>query len=253
MSQQLSPPMVADDATLLSVRRLSKRFGSFWALREVDVDIRDGEVVTLFGPNGAGKTTLMRIVAGLSKATGGEIRLGGRVSRGSDIAARRVLGFVSHQPLLYPDLTAHENLVFFARLYDVPQEAARAVELLERVGLAHRAHQPVRQFSRGMLQRVAIARALLHDPRLLLLDEPYTGLDPAAMDWLTEMIAALKRQGHTILMTSHDLDRGIAVANRVAILAGGRLAYTADCASLAPGDLAEAYAAASHAAAGAGA
>ena len=251
MSQPPSLPPVPDDAALLSVRRLSKRFGSFWALREIDIDIRDGEVVTLFGPNGAGKTTLMRIVAGLSKATGGEIRLGGMVSRTNDIAARRVLGFVSHQPLLYPDLTAQENLIFFARLYDLPQAAIRAADLLERVGLGHRAGQPVRQFSRGMQQRVAIARALLHDPRLLLLDEPYTGLDPVAMDWLTDMLAGLKRQGHTILMTSHDLDRGVAVADRVAILAGGRLAYAADCASLAPGELAEAYAAASHAAAGA--
>ncbi len=253
MSQVFSSTPVSDAPALLSVRRLSKRFGSFWALREVDVDIRDGEVVTLFGPNGAGKTTLMRIVAGLGKATGGEIRLSGMVAQANDIAARRLLGFVSHQPLLYPDLTARENLVFFARLYDLPQGTIRAAELLERVGLIHRANQPVRQFSRGMQQRVAIARALLHDPRLLLLDEPYTGLDPAAMDWLTEMLGVLKRQGHTILMTSHDLDRGAAIADRVAILAGGRLVYAADCASLRPGELAEAYVAASHAAAGASA
>ncbi|MFN8474243.1 MAG: heme ABC exporter ATP-binding protein CcmA [Anaerolineae bacterium] len=252
MSQPISATTVYDDAALLSVRRLSKRFGGFWALREVDLDVRDGEVLTLFGPNGAGKTTLMRIVAGLSKATDGEIRLGGATFRSASISPRRLLGFVSHQPLLYPDLTAQENLVFFAKLYDLPGPETRAAELLERVGLAHRAHQPVRQFSRGMQQRVAIARALLHDPRLLLLDEPYTGLDPVAMDWLTGMLAGLTRQGHTILMTSHDLDRGVAVANRVAILASGCLAYTADCASLAPGELAAAYAAASHPAVEAG-
>ncbi|MFN8496933.1 MAG: heme ABC exporter ATP-binding protein CcmA [Anaerolineae bacterium] len=249
MSHEL-PPTPASDAALLSVRHLSKRFGGFWALRDVDLDVRDGEVVTLFGPNGAGKTTLMRIVAGLSKPSDGEIHLGGVTARVNNIAARRMLGFVSHQPLLYPDLTAQENLVFFARLYDLPDAGPRAAILLGRVGLGHRAGQPVRQFSRGMQQRVAIARALLHDPRLLLLDEPYTGLDPAAMDWLTGMLAELSRQGHTILMTSHDLDRGVAVANRVAILAAGRLAFAADCAALAPGELAAAYAAASHAVAG---
>ncbi|MFN8484843.1 MAG: heme ABC exporter ATP-binding protein CcmA [Anaerolineae bacterium] len=253
MTHEPSSTPPSDAGALLSVRRLSKRFGAFWALRDVDLDVRDGEVVTLFGPNGAGKTTLMRIVAGLSKPSAGEIDMGGVAVRANNTAARRILGFVSHQPLVYPDLTAQENLVFFSKLYDLPEAEARAASLLKRVGLAHRAHQPLRQFSRGMQQRVAIARALLHDPRLLLLDEPYTGLDPAAMDWLTGMLAELKRQGHTILMTSHDLDRGVAVANRVAILASGRLAYAADCASLAPGELAAAYAAASHAAGGGGA
>lgn len=238
---------------LLSVQRLSKQFGVHWALREVSFDVGAGDVVTLFGPNGAGKTTLVRLVATLGKPTSGVIVLDGRPLKASAASVRQGIGFVSHQPLLYPDLTAHENLTFFARLYGLTESRPRIDALLGRVGLAHRADDPVRQYSRGMQQRLSLARALLHDPRLLLLDEPYTGLDPAAMDWLTGMLAELKRQGHTILMTSHDLDRGVAVANRVAILASGRLAYAADCASLAPGELAAAYAAASHAAGGGGA
>ncbi|MCW5880219.1 MAG: heme ABC exporter ATP-binding protein CcmA [Anaerolineae bacterium] len=229
---------------LLSVQRLSKQFGVHWALREVSFDVGAGDVVTLFGPNGAGKTTLVRLVATLGKPTSGVIVLDGRPLKASAASVRQGIGFVSHQPLLYPDLTAHENLTFFARLYGLTESRPRIDALLGRVGLAHRADDPVRQYSRGMQQRLSLARALLHDPRLLLLDEPYTGLDPVATDWLNRLLAELSQQGHTILMTSHDLQGGAALASRVLILAGGRLVFAADAASLAPGELAAAYLAA---------
>ncbi len=226
---------------LLSLQALSKRFGAFWALREVSFDVRAGEFLTLFGPNGAGKTTLIRIVATLSKPTSGRVVLDGAPLKASNTLARHDIGFISHQPLLYPDLTAEENLSFFARLYGVPDRDDRIRSLLARVGLAQRADDPVRQFSRGMQQRLALARALLHAPRILLFDEPYTGLDPVATDWLTRLLAELSAQGHTVLITSHDLERGAALASRALILAGGRLALDAACATLAPGDLARAY------------
>lgn len=229
---------------LLSVRDLSKRFGAHWALREVNFDVQAGEFISLFGPNGAGKTTLIRLIATLGKPTSGQVLLDGRPLTSGQVEARRAIGFVSHQPLLYPDLTAQENLQFFARLYGLPDRPQRIASLLERVGLAHRADDPVRQFSRGMQQRLALARALLHGPRLLLLDEPFTGLDPVATDWLTELLADLSRQGHTVLMTSHDLERGVALASRVMILAAGRLAFNANAASLTPGELPRAYTAA---------
>ena len=226
---------------LLRVESLSKRFGAFWALREVSFDVRPGEFISLFGPNGAGKTTLMRIVAMLSKPSAGHVWLNGVSFKAARTEARRELGFVSHQPLLYPDLTAEENLTFFARLYSLDQPRERIQSLLDRVGLSHRADDPVRQFSRGMQQRLALARALLHAPRLLLFDEPYTGLDPVATEWLTRLLGDLAGQGQTVLMTSHDLERGAALASRAFILAGGRLVYEADASRLTPGELAAAY------------
>ena len=234
-------PVSSPSEPLLRVEGLSKQFGAFWALREVSFDVRAGEFISLFGPNGAGKTTLMRIVAMLSKPTAGGVWLNGASFKAARTEARRELGFVSHQPLLYPDLTAEENLAFFARLYSLDQPRERIRSLLDRVGLSHRADDPVRQFSRGMQQRLALARALLHGPRLFLFDEPYTGLDPVATDWLTRLLGDLAGQGQTVLITSHDLERGAALASRAFILAGGRLVYEADAGRLAPGELAAAY------------
>lgn len=236
-----NPTRLNGHPPLLSVQQLSKRFGAFWALREVSFDVQPGEFISLFGPNGAGKTTLMRIVATLSKPTAGQVLLDGALLKVARAEVRRDIGFVSHQPLLYPDLTAYENLTFFARLYGLDDRQTRIQTLLERVGLAHRADDPVRQFSRGMQQRLSLARALLHTPRILLFDEPYTGLDPVATEWLSTLLTDLARQGQTVLMTSHDLERGAALASRVLILAAGRLAFDADPASLAPGELAQAY------------
>jgi heme exporter protein A len=197
------------------------------ALRGIDLDIRPGEFVTIVGPNGAGKTTLLRILATLSRPTHGHVSIAGHtLPKGAD-DARRQIGLLSHQPLLYGDLTAEENLHFFGRMYDVPQLGARVLELLERVELLDRRQDRARTFSRGMQQRLAIARALLHDPAVVLLDEPFTGLDPRSSDRLEEMLHVLRDGQRTVVMTIHDLERGWAMCDRALVLARGKIVYQA--------------------------
>lgn len=195
------------------------------ALAGVDLSLSEGDFYTLFGPNGAGKTTLIRILATLARPSGGKVLVDGLDARQGALEARRRIGLVAHQTLLYRDLTAAENLLLYARLYDLPDPAARVREVLAPVALGHRADDPVGTLSRGMQQRVAIARAILHEPAILLLDEPYSGLDQHAAARLTGTLAELTRQGRTVLMTTHDLEQGLQVCSRAGILAGGRLAY----------------------------
>ncbi len=214
--------------TVIRVEGLEKRFGARRALRGVDWTVRRGEVWTVFGPNGAGKTTLMRILATLTRPTAGQVWVGGCALREDPQGVRRQIGLVTHQTLLYGDLTARENLLFFGRLYGVPGLETRIEELMDWVGLLARLHDPVRTYSRGMQQRLAIARALLHRPPILLLDEPYTGLDPEAADRLTELIRQLREAGHTVVLTSHNLDQGLALADRVGVLARGRFVEQAE-------------------------
>jgi heme exporter protein A len=214
-------------AALITTAQLTKQFGPFLALRGIDLDIRPGEFVTIVGPNGAGKTTLLRILATLSRPTHGHVSIAGHtLPRGAD-DARRQIGLLSHQPLLYGDLTAEENLRFFGKMYDVPALEARLLELLDRVDLLDRRQDRARTFSRGMQQRLAIARALLHDPAVVLLDEPFTGLDPHASDRLEEMLHLLRDGKRTVVMTIHDLERGWAMCDRALVLARGRFVYQA--------------------------
>jgi heme exporter protein A len=197
------------------------------ALRGIDLDIRPGEFVTIVGPNGAGKTTLLRILATLSRPTHGHVSIAGHaLPKGAD-QARRQIGLLSHQPLLYGDLTAEENLRFFGQMYDVPALEARLLELLDKVELIERRSDRARTFSRGMQQRLAIARALLHDPAVVLLDEPFTGLDPHASDRLEEMLHLLRDGKRTVVMTIHDLERGWAMCDRALVLARGKIVYEA--------------------------
>ena len=197
------------------------------ALRGIDLEVRPGEFVTIVGPNGAGKTTLLRILATLSRPTLGHVSIAGHtLPKGAD-EARRQIGLLSHQPLLYGDLTAEENLRFFGKMYDVPHLEARIVELLDQVDLIDRRQDRVRTFSRGMQQRLAIARALLHDPAVILLDEPFTGLDPHASDRLEEMLHLLRDGQRTVVMTIHDLERGWAMCDRALVLARGKIVYQA--------------------------
>ncbi|NTU64281.1 MAG: heme ABC exporter ATP-binding protein CcmA [Chloroflexi bacterium] len=197
------------------------------ALRGIDLDIRPGEFVTIVGPNGAGKTTLLRILATLSRPTHGHVAIAGHaLPKGAD-EARRQIGLLSHQPLLYGDLTAEENLRFFGQMYDVPALEARLLELLDKVDLIDRRQDRARTFSRGMQQRLAIARALLHDPAVVLLDEPFTGLDPHASDRLEEMLHLLRDGQRTVVMTIHDLERGWAMCDRALVLARGKIVYEA--------------------------
>ena len=204
------------------VQKVSKTFGGRTAVDQVSFDLPEGAFLSIFGPNGAGKTTLLRMIATLVKPTSGTISLFGTDVRERSDEARSRVGLVSHASMLYPDLTALENLEFYARLYGVADPHARAMELLEAVGLKHRRLDVVKGFSRGMTQRLAIARALVHDPRIVLLDEPYSGLDPHAADVFDGIIAQL-REGRTFLMVSHDVTKGLALASHVLVMARGRI------------------------------
>jgi heme exporter protein A len=209
---------------VIEVRRLVKTFGIKPVLRGVDFRVDEGEFVALLGPNGAGKTTFLRILASLSRPTLGEVSLAGHALPAEAAAVRRILGVVSHQPLLYGDLTAEENLRFYGRMYGVAHLERRVREVLETVGLSARRQDLVRQFSRGMQQRLAIGRAILHEPEVMLFDEPHTGLDPEAAAMLDGLLQEVAARGRTVVMTSHDLGRASSLASRVDILAGGVIA-----------------------------
>jgi len=203
-----------------------------------------GMIHGIIGPNGSGKTTLMRILAALSKPTAGTVTIGGWRLPEEAAAVRGQLGVVAHQPLLYDGLTARENLAFYAGLYNLPREtrAARVSEVLARVGLAARADDLVRTFSRGMQQRLAIARAILHQPHVLLFDEPYTGLDQDAAVMLDVLLRDIAGDGHTIVMSSHDLFRARALSTHVAILSRGQIGFYERSETIRPEELPALYA-----------
>jgi len=226
---------------MIETRSLRKSFGLRPVLRGVDLTVAAGECVALMGPNGAGKTTLMRILATLSKPTMGIVRVAGFPLPAGASEVRRRLGVVSHHTLLYVDLNAEENLAFYARLYDLEQPKPRIAAVLEQVGLSRRRRDLVRTYSRGMQQRLAIARALLPDPEVVLFDEPYTGLDPEAALMLDDVLRAVTQQGRTVLLSTHDLPRGLALASRAVILAHGMIAYDTPTTSLDPAAFAATY------------
>ena len=210
---------------MIEIQKLVKTFGHRVVLRGIDLTIGDGDFVTLLGANGAGKTTLLHIVATLSKPTHGDVRINGYRLAESASELRRFIGLVSHKPLLYEDLTALQNLNFYARMYDLVDAEQRIETVLRQVGLFKRRTDPVRTYSRGMQQRLAIARAILHNPPILLLDEPDTGLDQHAADMLGQLLRAVGIEQRTILMTTHNLERGLSLGNRVVILAKGKIVY----------------------------
>jgi len=200
---------------------LTRRYGTARALNRLDLTIPWDQRLAILGPNGAGKTTLLRIVATLVRPTSGQITVGGLALPGQAAAVRRHIGLVSHQTFLYEELTARENLLFYGRLYRVANPRERADLLLERVGLTERADDRVRTFSRGLQQRLALARAVVHDPSILLLDEPDTGLDVAGLDLLSRLAVDESGRRRTVLLTTHDLQRAIALSDRVVVLANG--------------------------------
>jgi heme exporter protein A len=208
---------------MIEVRNLIKRFGPKVVLRGLNFDVQAGEFVALLGPNGAGKTTFLRILASLSRQTLGDVQVAGYYLPHHAAAVRRRLGVVSHMPLLYGDLTAEENLLFYGRMYAVADLDRRIGEVLETVGLASRRKDLVRTFSRGMQQRLAIARAVLHDPEVLLLDEPHTGLDQDACAMLDDVLRHVAARGRTVVMTSHDLARAQELATRFDVLTRGKI------------------------------
>lgn len=208
-------------AAVIEVTRLVKRFGPKVVLRQLNFSVAPGEFVALLGPNGAGKTTFLRILASLSRPTLGQVKVAGFALPHEAANVRRRLGVVSHLPLLYGDLSAEENLLFYGRMYAVDGLAARMDEVLDQVGLIQRRKDLVRTFSRGMQQRLAIGRAILHDPEVLLLDEPHTGLDQEACDMLDSALRQVAVRGRTVLMTSHDLARAEDLASRFDVLTRG--------------------------------
>ncbi len=214
----------------LEVRDLDVWYGRSRALDKVSFGLRQGERLALFGPNGAGKTTLLRALAGLVQPTSGQVLLGppglGRTE------ARRLVGVVAHQSYLYPELTVRENLRFYGELYRVARLDARVDELLGQVQMERRRGDRVATLSRGMQQRVALARALLHDPPILLLDEPETGLDLAAFQALESLLIGVPGRQRSVVLASHNLELGLRLADRAALLVGGRLVHLAPTAGL---------------------
>lgn len=210
---------------LICVQKLGKRYGSKAVLKNIELTIDAGQVVALLGANGAGKTTLMRTIAGLTKPDRGSIELGGATFRTASHELRRYIGFVGHAPLLYDTLSGWENLRFFAHLYDMQQPEARIEALMHEVELWSRRRDLVRTYSRGMKQRLAIARAVLHDPPVLLLDEPDTGLDQDSMEMLHSIIRELGVNNRAILLSTHQLDQALAWADQICILADGRIMH----------------------------
>lgn len=222
---------------MIEVRKLIKRFGLKTILKGLDFQVEAGEFVALLGPNGAGKTTFLRILASLSRPALGLVKVAGYALPAQASAVRRRLGVVSHQPLLYGDLTAEENLRFYGRMYGVPALNERVIEVLELVGLVARRRDLVRTFSRGMQQRLAIGRAVLHDPDVILFDEPHTGLDQDASAMLDNVLREVAARGRTVVMTSHDLARTADLASRFDILSHGVIAGSVQRSEISPNQL----------------
>jgi heme exporter protein A len=226
MAPPSSPPAI-------EVSGVSRSFGRRRAVDGVDFSLESGECLALFGPNGAGKTTLLRVIAGLLKPTAGVVRVSGKSLR-DDAPARGQMGLISHQSMLYRALTARENVEFAARLYGMRDVRGSATRALERIRILDRADTPVRSLSRGLQQRVSIARAIVHDPAVVLLDEPYTGLDAAGGAALTDMLQLLRSSGASLILVTHNVEEGLAIASRAAIMLAGRLIRRDECAAIDP-------------------
>jgi heme exporter protein A len=219
------PPDTPLDNVALELQNVSKFFGDLPALKSLSLRIEVGESVLVYGPNGAGKTTLLRLLAGLGRPTEGRVLLGGQDLHRHPAAAKAALGFVSHATFLYGDLTARENLRFMGKLFALPQLENKIDAALELFRLNDRAGVPVRELSRGFQQRVTLARAFLHDPRFLLLDEPFTGLDAETRENMVALLLRVPEQGKALVFSTHDFDQGAALAGRLVALKAGRTSY----------------------------
>ena len=219
-------------ALAIEARGLTKKFGDRKAVRPLDLAIARGESVALFGPNGSGKTTLIRMLTSTLRPSAGSFKIAGLDPREADRAARRRVGALFHQTFLYDELSARDNLLFFGGLYGVADAPERADRLLEAMGLADRADDTVGSFSRGMQQRLALARCLIHDPEVVFLDEPFTGLDPLSASTFMQALGELHERGRTVLLVTHNLARGLELCQRWIIVNRGRIADQGDSAGL---------------------
>lgn len=226
---------------MIHVQGLVKSFGYTYALRSIDLEVAEGEFLTIVGPNGAGKTTFLRILATLLKPTSGLVRVNELDLSPNDTEFRRQIGFVSHHPLIYSHLTVEENLRFYSRIYDVPSPGQRVDALLDLVGLDERRHSLAGTLSRGMQQRLSVARGIIHEPSILLLDEPYTGLDQQATRMLHGLLRAVRPKARTVIMTTHNLEQGLELCDRLVMLSRGRIVFQSDKACLTVAQLQEAY------------
>ena len=220
---------------LLQLKGVEKSYGPITALRRIDLELKAGETLSLLGPNGAGKSTLLRIAAGIAAPSQGQVEIQGKPHD------RHAIGYLGHATLLYPELSAQENLVFAGRLYGVPDPHLRAEQLLEEEGLSKVAHRRAGGFSRGMAQRLAIARARVHDPDLLLLDEPFTGLDVPAAEGLTRRLQDLRQQGQSWLLVTHEVQQAASLADSALLVIGGSIVQSLRGSELNAEALGEAY------------
>jgi len=231
-SAETSAIAPTDSGCAIEVRGLTKAFGNKLALKGIDLRVDRGTCMVIFGANGVGKTTLIKVLATIFKPSSGSIRIDGLDIRHKSVEVRHRIGMVGHQTFLYDNLTAYENLKFYGKMYGISDLDKCICDTITRVGLSTHLHDRVAGLSRGMQQRLSIARALLHNPPILLLDEPETGLDRHAMALFREVLDAFKSQLKTVVMTTHNLHDGLEMADSVAVLAEGRLVYQASSKSL---------------------
>jgi heme ABC exporter ATP-binding subunit CcmA len=216
---------MSGESSLLLTRDLTKTFGRFTALRSLSLEIPRGESLTIVGRNGAGKTTFLKIVSSIIRSYTGEVLISGKNLKTADEDTRRTIGFVSHESLLYKDLTVRDNLGFYARMYGVADRDRRIGEIIRRVDLEAKTDVLVRALSRGMKQRLSLARAFIHSPSILLLDEPFTGLDERASEILDSLLGEFKASGGTLVMVTHDIERGWKLADRVVVFEKGKVVH----------------------------
>lgn len=225
----------------IEARGLVKKFGNKTALRNVDIILKEGDSLALFGPNGAGKSTLIQVLCSLLPPTSGSVRIAGYDARRDRESLHQMVGLIGHQTFLYPNLTAYENLKFYGTMYEVAQLNARISKVLDLVGLSDYRNDAVQSFSRGMQQRLSIGRAIIHDPMIMFLDEPFTGLDQQGREDFRKLILHFRDQGKTVIMALHDLHLGLELCNLAAILRSGKILYLQDVASISKQDFKQFY------------
>ena len=225
----------------IEARGLTKKFGYKTALRNIDIFLDEGDSLALFGPNGAGKSTLIQVLCSLLQPTSGSVRIAGLEAQRDREALHRIIGLIGHQTFLYPNLTAYENLKFYGAMYGVDRLNFRIQEVLDLVGLSDYRNDSVQNFSRGMQQRLSIGRAVIHDPLIMFLDEPFTGLDQQGSDDFIKLIRQLRERKKTVIMASHHLHLGIELCDRAAILKAGKIVYLQKVTGIAHNDFKRIY------------